>query len=178
MFARRTVTPEECIQLMLCRRVTEDAPSRMALTVRRGTPTVATRTWRPKSGSMDCTGPGHPISIGFREWSWSPPAAPLPVFDDPLGVYESWDRALEWFDPIMRNGDGVFVEVTSRRSSILGDHGACCDRSTCESRPASCDPADPPGRAVRRSVAGQTRGRAWSCRPGAVRLALAVIDVK
>ncbi len=64
-------------------------------------------------GSIDCTGPGHPISIGFREWSWSPPTAPLPVFDDPLGVYDSWERALEWFDPIMRNGDGVLVEVTT-----------------------------------------------------------------
>ena len=64
-------------------------------------------------GSMDCTGPGHPISIEFREWSWSPPSAPLPVFEDPHGVYESWTRALEWFDPIVRNDDGVLVEVTT-----------------------------------------------------------------
>ena len=33
--------------------------------------------------------------------------------EDPHGVYERRTRALEWFDPIVRNGDGVLVEVTT-----------------------------------------------------------------
>lgn len=62
-------------------------------------------------GPMDCTGPGHNVKIRFRDWTWSPPTAPLPVIEDPTGIYESWERALAWFDPIIRNGDGAFLEV-------------------------------------------------------------------
>lgn len=56
-------------------------------------------------------GPGHPVSIRFLEWVWSPPPDPLPVFEDP--IYESWERALERFDSMVRNGGGVLVEIVT-----------------------------------------------------------------
>lgn len=40
----------------------------------------------------------------------SPSPDPTPVVEDPLGAY-AWERALEWFDPIMRDGRGIIVEM-------------------------------------------------------------------
>ena len=62
-------------------------------------------------GPQGCARPRPPTTIRFLEWRWSPPPDPSPVFEDPLGIYESWEKSMEWFDPIMRNGGGVKVEV-------------------------------------------------------------------
>lgn len=61
--------------------------------------------------SRTCAGPEYPISVKFSEWSWTPsPDLPTRIVDLG-GVYESWQRTGDRFDPIIRGGGGVQVEI-------------------------------------------------------------------
>lgn len=66
--------------------------------------------------SRSCTGPEHVVAIRFREWSWTlsqdlPPEVASPPRSDHESWQESWQRSGDWFDPIIRDGGGVAIEI-------------------------------------------------------------------